>query len=122
MTSTETLPRPVQELLDRQPDSLRAIVVSTDEGVEPLFFRDDVEADADPDTLERKAGVLSSVVESGGQRTPFGAYRTGIRIYDEVAVVHLPVDGETDGNVVISTDTDGIDPAAAVTSLLFEWE
>lgn len=123
MTTTETLPDPIRTLLDRRPDSLRAVVASTDDGVEPLYFRDDVEADADPDRLERKAGILSSVVDSGGERTPFGAYRAGIRMYDDVVVAHVHVGGEDDGeserSVVISADADGIDPVNDVTSLLF---
>lgn len=123
MTTTETLPDPIRTLLDRRPDSLRAVVASTDDGVEPLYFRDDVEADADPDRLERKAGILSSVVDSGGERTPFGAYRAGVRMYDDVVVAHVHVDGEegdeSERSVVVSADADGSDPMNDVTSLLF---
>lgn len=122
MATSETLPEPIRTLLDRKPDALRAVVASDDDGVEPLYFRDDVEADADPDRLERKAGILSSVVDAGGERTPFGAYRAGVRAYDDVVVAHFHVDGGGDDggrSVVVSADSQGFDPTNDVITLLF---
>lgn len=115
MPTTDGLPEPVRDVLDRQPDALRAVVLSDEDGVEPLYFREDVERDSDPDRLDRKAGILSEVVDSGSDRTPFGAYRAGVRLYDDVAVVHLPTDR---GSVVVSADVDGIDPDSAALTLL----
>ncbi|WP_418282152.1 hypothetical protein [Halorubrum sp. DTA98] len=116
MSTNDGLPEPVRDVLDRRPDALRAVVVSDDDGVEPLYFRDDVERDVDPDRLERKAGILSEVVGSGSDRTPFGTYRAGVRLYDDVAIVDLSTE---EGRVVVSADVDGVGPVVDPLTLLF---
>lgn len=101
----DELPAPIRRLMERRPDALRAVVLTGETGVEPLYFRADVERDVDPEQLDRKASMLSTVIEEdAGRTTPFGDLRGAVRVYDEVLILRMPTSA---GSVVVSADAEG---------------